>query len=111
VGLNANEDAHRFDSEDTRVKRAVDFLKAHVAVADAREAEMVAREVDEAVKDWTARRAAAQQVGHELSYSPRNSEERLMRQFDQNGQGWPVMNSMRTVDRVVKVRANGERLV
>ena len=112
VGLNANGDAHRFDAEDTQVKRAVDFLKTHVAVADAREAAAVADEVDRAIDEWTAWRAAAQQEGAELVYSSRKSDDRrLMRQFDQDGPGWPVMNSMRTVDRVVKVRANGERLV
>lgn len=109
VGLNSNADAHRFDPDDAKLKKAVDLLKRHVAVADEREAAVVADEIDQAVVDWAMRRATAQREGVELHYSSRKPEERLMRQFDQEGQGWPVMNSMRTVDRVVKVRANGER--
>jgi len=109
VGLNANSDAHRFDPDDAKVKRAIELLKAHVAAADEREPDTVAKEIDEAVREWTELRAAAQKEGIQLSYSSRRPEERLMRQFDQDGRGWPVMNSMRAVDRVVKVRANGER--
>ncbi|WP_298743963.1 helicase-related protein [uncultured Microbacterium sp.] len=111
AGLNTEADAHRFDRDDAKVAKAVALLKEYVVIADPDEAAAVSEEVDRAVDDWVSMRAAAQQEGAELVYSSRKSEHRLMRQFDQETGGWPIMNSMRTVDRVVKVRANGERNV
>lgn len=109
VNLSANADAAMFDPESAGVRKAVDLLKAHVAFADEREREEVAREIDDAVLDWVAARVRVQQTGEKLVYQSRNPDVRLLRQFTDPGGGWPVMNSMRNVDEVVRVRANGER--
>lgn len=107
--LSANDDAALFDPESATVRKAVAILKQHVAVADAREAAQVAAEVDEAVLDWVDARNRLAADGRKLHYQSRDAEERLMRQYTEPGVGWPVMNSMRNVDGVVRVRAEGER--
>lgn len=109
ANLSDNSDASFFDPESAGVKKAVDLLKKHVAVADDREKDAVAREIDDAVLDWVDARNRVQQEGKKLLYHSRDQDERLMRQFTDPGRGWPVMNSMRNVDEVVRVRANGER--
>lgn len=109
VNLSDNSDASLFDPESAGVKKAVDLLKAHVAYADEREKDAVAEEIDDAVLDWVDARNRVQQIGKKLLYQSRDEDERLMRKFTDQGRGWPVMNSMRNVDEVVRVRADGER--
>jgi hypothetical protein len=109
VGLSDNGDAALFDPDSAGVKKAVQLLKAHVTFADEDEASVVAGEIDDAVLEWVDARNRVQQEGKKLVYSSRDQDERLMRQYTDPGKGWPVMNSMRNVDEVVRVRANGER--
>lgn len=109
VGLSDNGDAALFDPDSAAVKKAVALLKKHVEFADKDEASVVAGEIDDAVLEWADARNRVQQEGKKLVYSSRDQDERLMRQFTDPGKGWPVMNSMRNVDEVVRVRANGER--
>ena len=107
--LAGNDDAALFDPESATVRKAVSILKEHVAVADEREAAQVAVEIDEAVLDWVDARNRLAADGRKLLYTSRDPEERLMRQYTEPGRGWTVMNSMRNVDGVVRVRAEGER--
>lgn len=109
VGLSDNGDAALFDPGSASVKKAVSLLKKHVEFADEDEASVVGREIDDAVLEWVDARNRVQHEGKKLVYSSRDQDERLMRQFTDPGKGWPVMNSMRNVDEVVRVRANGER--
>lgn len=109
AGLADNGDASLFDPESAAVRKAVALLKEHVARADKREAAIVAQEIDDAVLEWVDARNRVQQEGKKLVYRSREQNERLLRQFTEPGRGWPVMNSMRSVDEVVRVRANGER--
>ncbi|WP_101847715.1 helicase-related protein [Zhihengliuella sp. ISTPL4] len=109
AGRNGNADAAYFDPESAGVKKAISLLKQHVANADPREAAEVGKEIDDAVLQWVEARERAEAAGKSLVYQSKNQDERLLRQFTEPGAGWPVMNSMRNVDRVVKVRAKGER--
>lgn len=109
VGLSDNSDAALFDPDSASVKKAVGLLKKHVEFADEDEASVVSGEIDDAVLEWVDARNRVRQEGKKLVYSSRDHDERLMRQFTDPGKGWPVMNSMRNVDEVVRVRANGER--
>lgn len=109
AGLSDNTDASLFDPDSAGIKKAVKLLKDHVAYADERERDAVASEIDDAVLSWVDARNRVQSEGKKLVFRSRNPEERLMRQFTDPGSGWPVMNSMRNVDEVVRVRANGER--
>lgn len=109
VGRNGNADAAHFDPDSAGVKKAVSLLKQHVLCADPREAVEVGKEIDDAVLQWVEARERTESAGKSLVYQSKNQDERLLRQFTEPGVGWPVMNSMRNVDRVVKVRAKGER--
>ncbi len=111
VGRNGNADAAYFDPDSAGVKKAVSLLKEHIARADEREAGAVATELDRAVLSWVEARERAAGAGKSLVYKSKDPEERLLRQFTEPGAGWPVMNSMRNVDKVVRVRAKGERNV
>jgi hypothetical protein len=108
-GLSSNVDAARFDPESATVRKAIAVLSAHVGVADEREAADVRRELDSAVNDWAHRRQAVEADGKSLKFRSRTPEDRLLKQFTDEGVGWPTMNSMRSVDRVVRIRADGER--
>jgi hypothetical protein len=85
------------------------LLKTLGARAYPRHAAEVAKELDDAVLQWVEARERVESAGKSLVYQSKNPDERLLRQFTEPGAGWPVMNSMRNVDRVVKVRAKGER--
>lgn len=108
--LSGRTDAAHFAPDSAGVRKAVEVLKGHVATADARESAAVAEEIDRLVEEWVSRIERAQVDGTKLVYSGRGPDEaRLIRGFTDPGEGWPVMNSMRSVDTVVKIRAKGER--
>lgn len=108
-GLTHNEDALRFDENSAAVAKAVGLITSHVAIADEREGAIVRAELERAVRDWAQRAQVAQSDGSKLKYHSREAAERLLKQFTEDGVGWPAMNSMRSVDRVVRIRADGER--
>ena len=108
-GLTGNDHAARFDPNSSAVAKALGLLSTHVGTADKREAAKVVEELNRAVIDWSERNETAALDGVVLKFQSREAEERLLKQFTDSGPGWPTMNSMRSVDRVVRVRADGER--
>jgi hypothetical protein len=108
-GLTGNDHASRFESDSAAVTKAVKMLADHVDVADPREAAVVAAELKKAVDDWEERVDSVARAGYALKFQSKTPEERLLKQFTDSGPGWSTMNSMRSVDRVVRVRADGER--
>jgi hypothetical protein len=108
-GLSGNDHAARFDPSSVSVQKAIQLLSEHVKLADLQEAEIVSSELQITVDDWVARADEAARNGFVLKFNSRTVHERLLKQFTDDGSGWPTMNSMRSVDRVVRVRAEGER--
>ena len=108
-GLTHNDDARLFDVTSASVKKAIALLSAHVGSADPREAAVVRSELEMAAQDWDQHARKARDDGAKLKYRSREPSERLLKQFTDEGVGWPTMNSMRSVDRVVRIRADGER--
>jgi hypothetical protein len=108
-GLSSNDAAQSFARDSAVTRRAVDAIVAHVGLADASEQARVTDELNRAVDDWARRAGEAAAAGSVLRYKSREPSERLLRQFTESGVGWPVMNSMRSVDQVVRIRAEGER--
>lgn len=108
-GLTHNDDARLFDVSSASVKKAIALLSAHVGSADPREAAVVRSELEMAAQDWDQHARKAREGGAKLKYRSREPSERLLKQFTDEGVGWPTMNSMRSVDRVVRIRADGER--
>lgn len=108
-GLTLNDDARLFDVSSATVKKAIALISAHVGAADPREAAVVRNELELAAEDWDRHARKAREGEANLKYRSREPSERLLKQFTDEGLGWPTMNSMRSVDRVVRIRADGER--
>lgn len=107
IGWSSNDEAQSFDPSSVHVEKAIRLIVDHVAVADPREAPEVERELRSAALDWGSR--AANQNGPLKYESPRAPDERLLKNFSDPSIGWPTMHSMRSVDKAVRLRPEGER--
>lgn len=107
IGWSGNDAAASFDPSSARVQKAIRLLTEHITIADPREAPDVALELREAAEDWGT---FAADPTHPLKYESRRvPEERLLKNFGESGRGWPTMHSMRSVDKEVRLRPEGER--
>jgi hypothetical protein len=107
AGLRHNEDAGQFSMDDPGVARALRRLAAVAAVADPDEAAVSERELQRIAREWQDRAAAVTARGETLAYRSKDRPA-LLKDFGAGGEGWPVMHSMRSVDRQVRVLAVGE---
>jgi len=107
IGWNGNDDAALFDPASVHVEKAIDLLVSHIAIADNREAAAVEQELRNAAIDWGT---MAADPANPLKYESRKSpDERLLKNFGDSARGWPTMHSMRSVDKAVRLRPEGER--
>jgi hypothetical protein len=107
VGYADNNDAVSFDEDSAVVQKAIRLLMDHIRIADPREAESVGTDLDRAAADWTQRAKASNGT---LKYeSASHPEERLLKNFGDADLGWPIMHSMRSVERGVRIRPRGEK--
>ncbi|SMF03107.1 Distinct helicase family with a unique C-terminal domain including a metal-binding cysteine cluster [Cellulosimicrobium cellulans J34] len=107
VGLSGNDDASLFDPDSGQVGKAIDLLVQHIAIADPRERFGIEQELRDAATDWG--RLASNHATPLKYSSPKNPDERLLKNFGDPGHGWPTMHSMRSVDKAVRIRPQGER--
>lgn len=107
VGLRGNEDAGDFSADDPRVQAAVERIRGTAAAADPDELQRVTEELQELVSVWDHRARDAEARGERLRYRSPNGEA-LLKEFGERKDGWETMNSMRSVDRQVRVLAVGE---
>jgi len=107
VGLRDNSDAGDFSCKDPAVKKALARLAATAKRADPGEAERSERELFRYAHEWQARAERATRQGERLHYQSRDKPA-LLKDFGEQGEGWPTMHSMRSVDRQVRVLAVGE---
>lgn len=106
IGLSGNEDASMFDADSAQVEKAIDLLVQHIAVADPRERRSIEHELRDAAADWGTFASGTLPLKYS---SPKNPDERLLKNFGDPGKGWPTMHSMRSVDKAVRLRPQGER--
>ena len=107
IGWSANAEASSFDPDSAQVEKAIRLLADHISIADPREAPDVVLELKSAARDWADR---ASNLAIPLKYeSSRMPDERLLKNFGDRSTGWPTMHSMRSVDKVVRLRPSGER--
>lgn len=106
IGLARNDDACLFDPNSAQVGKAIDLLVQHIAIADPRERPGIEQELHDAAADW-GRWASNKAVP--LKYSSTSPDERLLKNFGDPARGWPTMHSMRSVDKAVRIRPQGER--
>lgn len=107
IGWSSNDAAGSFNPSSAQVEKAIRLIVDHITVADPREAPEVERELRSAALDWGSRASSRTEP---LKYeSRRDPEERLLKNFGDPSIGWPTMHSMRSVDKSVRLRPEGER--
>lgn len=107
AGLASNEACAEFDPASSRARIAVEILKETVAKVDPKEAASSAEQIDRLVTEWAEKIEEARAAGESLSYQTQKGPS-LLKSFGEQGTAWPVMNSMRSVDRTVRVIVKGE---
>lgn len=107
-----NADAGKFDADSAVVKNIRQTILEVVSFADPSEAAATAEELDALVREWTLRAREHTSEGEGLHYAKEDKSHNpvLMRSFTGGrGEGWPVMNSMRTVDANVLMSIRNEK--
>lgn len=105
----SNEGAADFDRDDSRVARIITLLEKVMIESEPDEASDSAVELTALVNEWNERTQIATAAGSDLVYrATKSTQTSLTRGFTQSGEGWPIMNSMRSVDRNVFIRVKGE---
>ena len=108
AGLARNDAAIDFRHDDPRVRRAVATLLRRVEMADP--LELVSTEVHIArlLAEWEDKAREAKHSSEKFYYeSSGKQHRRLMKHFGQSGEGWPVLDSMRSVDRQCAIEVIG----
>jgi hypothetical protein len=109
LGLSANEDAARFDAGDPDFRAVMEEYLDRARVADSSEAANVATHMSRLIADWSLQVVDAEAVGG-LHYRYAGKDQaRLLKRFTERGEGWPTLDSMRSVDVEVTVGVRGVR--
>jgi hypothetical protein len=105
-GLSGNDAAGRFDADAPATKQAVAALLARIEAVDPGELEACREELGRIVSDWQERAALARATGQPLWYDAQGNRQHrsLMVPFGSQDDGWPVLNSMRSVDKQCRVK-------
>lgn len=106
IGWNTNDAAASFDPASVQVEKAIRALVRHISVADPSEASKIEKELRSDAVDWGIR---ASNLSTPLKYESKHPDERLLKNFGDQGLGWPTMHSMRSVDKEVRLRPRGEK--
>lgn len=84
-----------------------------VAHSDPDEYDATQEHLDQLIEQWRIRASPDPDTGESiLRYQPsrqKYEEPALMRSFDDDREGWPVMNSMRSVDSNINMKISGEK--
>ncbi|TFD25166.1 helicase-related protein [Cryobacterium lyxosi] len=108
AGLRANSACGDFDASSVQVRHAITALKTVIKRVDPDEADSAFDQLDDLISHWTMRVADAAAEGETLQYEAKKGTS-LLKNFGDVGVAWPVMNSMRSVDRAVRVIVRGEK--
>ncbi len=108
TNLQANEAAAEFRRDYAPVKRAVASIMEVVSKADSSEAEETALMLSRLTQEWELRATADSHGTEELHYQDKQAPS-LTKSFGEEKVGWPIINSMRNVDRAVRITVAGEK--
>ncbi|SEP91279.1 helicase-related protein [Lentzea albida] len=108
LGLPDEDDAARFDPDDALFQELITKFLARVERADSTESGRVSAHLTDLVHTWVRRIDNAEEQGG-LRYGLGGGRERpkLMRRYPERGEGWPTLDSMRSVDIEVPVHVTG----
>ncbi|MBX7134885.1 MAG: hypothetical protein K1X67_19635 [Fimbriimonadaceae bacterium] len=111
-GLTANDDAGRFTADSRITAKAIEMIERAVNRAEPIDEELRQATADDLRRlafEWDRRVREASELGLTLRYrSVDNDYPALLCDFGQRREGWPTANTMRSVDRQVRVIAFGE---
>jgi hypothetical protein len=108
MGLPANEDAARFDASDPDFRELIAEYYERASSADSSEAALVSEDMSRLIAEWSRLAHDAEDAGG-LYYSHSKDHTRLLKRFAEPGEGWPTLDSMRSVDVEIKVSVRGVR--
>lgn len=111
AGLRGNEDAGDFTADGALTRKAIDILNGAVTAGEPDERLSTERSLRGLVVEWDRRARDAASRGLRLRYRSTDRDyDALLCDFGERREGWETMNSMRSVDRQVRVIAIGETL-
>lgn len=111
AGLRGNDDAGDFSADAVPTGKALDILERAVAAGEPDEHLSTQRNLQALVDEWDRRARDSASRGHRLRYRSSDKDyDALLCDFGERREGWQTMNSMRSVDRQVRVIAIGETL-
>jgi hypothetical protein len=109
LGLRDDKDAARFDKSDRALHELIEQFLERAERADPTEVRRVREHMDRLVRSWTQQVDDADPIGG-LHYRGRGrAQPRLLLRFNETGDGWRTLDSMRSVDVDVQVRVRGVR--
>jgi Helicase conserved C-terminal domain len=106
LSYRSNDDAARFHSGPD-VDAVIDALTARVAAADSREADPTRSHLVRLVEEWGSRVTQGAATGG-LRYRAPRPHVTLLKGFDEHGDAWPTLHSMRSIDYECLIRVRGE---
>lgn len=109
LGLRANEDAANFCAHG-EVETVIDSLTKRVAAADPREEAATRVHLERLAQEWTDRVVEGRATGGLRYRAPGKQHVALLKGFDEPGDGWPTLHSMRNIDYECLIRVRGEDL-
>lgn len=104
AGLAGNDQARDFDAQSAGAKKARKALEAVIEGVDSRELEAARAELDDLIQEWTRRAKEQRDDGAAFEYYAKK-DARLMRHALSDGEGWDVMDSMRSVEHMVRIES------
>jgi hypothetical protein len=108
LGLADNADAAKFDRSEPQLLDLVRQLVERASRADESEAERVRSHLDALTREWE-RRAVDADPDEPLVYKGGSDGRGLLKAFLTPGDAWPTLDSMRSVDREIRVDVRGAR--
>jgi len=108
-GLPALQDANSFNPDDASWVALRESFLERVRASDPDEMEAVRGEIEKLECDWVAQQSAASSSGGLRYRSEGRSHRGLIRRFNESGDGWPTLGSMRNVDSECRIQIQGEK--
>jgi hypothetical protein len=110
AGLSANADAKKFDASDPKIVKAIDLLIQQAKIKDPQEAENTQLHLSRLLREWQNKADNAKATGSPLEYSNYSRQvNTLLRDFEDDKDGWPTLHTMRSVDPDCAITVLGEK--
>jgi hypothetical protein len=109
LGLADEGDAASFDPTDPEFKKLLDDLCERARSADDEEYVRTCTDIARLVDEWAERVTAGVPTGGLVYHSRDRRRVRLIKRFNQPGDSWPTLDSMRSVDVEVRIQVDGTR--